>query len=104
MNLIKIKNINEQTVEVNLDCLSALEDDKYSNNVNMWFGGYYVVVDKDEYNRIREMLNQNSSNVLCEVSKTDDPITKVKEIVYKATYLDSDAKLQLIIQLENIEH
>lgn len=103
MNLIKIKNRDGNTVEVNLDNLGVIEEQQYSNEVILCFGGYFVTIDQDECKRIREMLDQNNINVLCEVGKTEDPIAKFKEIIYKATYLDSNAKLQLIINLESIE-
>lgn len=103
MNLIKIKNVNGNIVEVNLDNLGAIEEQQYSKDVNLFFGGYFVPVNQEEYIRIREMLDQKNVNVLCEVEKTEAPIAKLKEIIYKATYLDSNAKLQLIMNLENIK-
>lgn len=101
MRLEKVKNTQGTVVEVNLNTLSCIEEQQYSTEVVLCFGGYFVTVDQDEYKRIKELLEPQ--NVLCELGQTDDPIKKFKEIVYRAAYLDSNAKLQLIIQLENIE-
>lgn len=102
MKLIEIKLTDGSTREVNLDSLGVIEKDQSCSQTTLCFGGYFINVDENEYKRIREMLDQNSINVLSEVSKTDDPIEKIKEVIYRATYLDSDAKLQLIMQLDNI--
>lgn len=102
MKLIEIKLIDGTTQEVNLDILGAIVKAENDTQFTLCFGGCFVVVNKNEYKRIREMLDQNSINVLSEVCKTEDPIEKIKEVIYRATYLDSDAKLQLIMQLDNI--
>lgn len=101
MRLEKVKNTQGIVIEVNLNNLSAIDEQPYSNEVVLCFGGFFVTVDLDEYKRIKSLLEPQ--NVLCELGQTDDPIKKFKEIVYRAAYLDSNAKLQLIIQLENIE-
>lgn len=94
MKFVKIKNTDNQTKEVNLDSLAAIEEQQYTTEVVLNFGGYFITVDQDEYKRIREMLEEN---------KNETPIDKLKDVIYRATYLDSDAKLQLIMQLETIK-
>lgn len=101
MRLEKINNTSGGTIEVNLDNLATIDEQQYTNEVVLCFGGYFVTVNQDEYKRIKSLLEQPIE--LCEVCKTEDPLNKFKEIIYRATYLDSNAKLQLIMQLENIE-
>lgn len=103
MKLIEIKLVDGTTQEVNLDCLGAIVKDENDSQITLCFSGCFVNVNENEYKRIREMLDQNSINVLSEVSKTEDPIEKIKEVIYRATYLDSNAKLQLIMQLDNLK-
>lgn len=95
MRLEKITSTYGQTYEVNLDCIGSIEKRIEIDEITIGFPGMCINVNIDEFNRIMSLIE----------NKTDELVNlpnQIKEIIYKATYLDSNAKLQLIMELENI--
>ncbi len=95
MEFVKIRTTNEEQIEVNLNQLSVVRQNEYSSYIELVFGGYSVTVNREEFDRIKQLLETTGDD--------KNKLTTFKEIIYRAAYLDSNAKLQLIMQLENIE-